>query len=1429
MSSSILVLAGVGLFLITRSFVLEAIARPHIEATIGGEIEIGHVRWLSLGELEILDLSVRAPGWKGAAGEVIRVDRATIELDARALRAGAFKIDRVEIDGMLVRVAERGSDPGVFNFHALQPELGDGGGGQPPARIDIKNLELQMGVDQDGTWERSGSVELSGELVAEPRSPGKFVIQFVTQPRAGKNQSVLKGEIDIRTLAFNASIDDLAVDENLLGMMPIELRRITESMDLSGHVDRVETAWDGKNTLHAAIDLGKSQLTIPQFEEENTWSILDAGVLTTATRPPMIEVHSGRIALSDDRLTLEQFEGRLRGSDGASDAIPVRLDFHMDLAPILSKKLDWTRGRAIAEQAFRIAPFSLNLMIPDFKIKADSEGIVLPTAAARALSEFGAEEWELHIKVDLARDLPIVGEDGTRTPAELHTTGRVTVKNGSGRYSRFPFPLEHVRAYIEFDDVSVNISYLIGNGPNGGSVEVTGVIINPGPSAEIDVRVIGNDVPADRVFRSALDGWRRRTWDRFFDAHAERQMHDAGLLPGQETVETARRERTELLLTLRDLPPEDEVERKKLQKRAEKLKRVIKAGPFEMGGLFGFDLRVTSAAGSESPVHLTGDITIIKGDVILSDFPYPIHLYDSTIRLEPEDIVLGQGVSFVTPDGGTGVIRGSIHNPDTGSEGGPVMIPDITFAAIDVSVTPTLLAALPPSGEDEPIDPGSWPGRWRSEGARAMAGLGLAGLLDLEGSWRGNHERPEEDPILQFDAHLGGGSITPHPDLAEFFAEAGIIWPEGFQLSGCTANVHLDPTIVRMSNFEGSRKGGIVTANGFISRLDDAEELEVAFRSIQLEEYLLDLVPEGPRNRARELWDRFQPRGMFDADLDWTQDFEGKRTSIVRAEPDDVLLNMNGTDVSVKREHGVIIIEGDEIRLEDLLLRLTTPRLTHAVVALDGAYGRPFGDVELQLRGEIEEGHFESPVIPVMLDLFDSDRLLESWFELEPSGRFEARFEYRGLSDERTDYSIDLVPSSISATIGEDRLHAVFDDGLVFISPSRVDMERLLVRIPAPGTVEINGTVTFGEKIDLLATADYDLQQLPLGASAYLPVPLSMGFESIDFTTNARFQLHDCSISGTWAAGAPIEEPDLYDFAGEIEYEQAKFTAGTSFDRFDGHAEVHLRAEQEPTGRLALHLLGLIEGEHIDVQSRRITKPSARLEMVGDDVLRILDISGSIAGGRTVAEIAIDLEARSWELEVSLEDASLEELSHGRDEPTTEGTIGRVLANVRLFGLIDSPESKRGRGRILIEEGKMTNSPLTLSIVQLSQFMLPVSDSLDFAEIAFTVEGDRMVFDEFLLSSPTLQFFGEGEMSMGDWELALRLFPRGTVPILSDLIGGVTGTLYAINIGGTLGEPEASVEPLPLLGGRATIKGSNEREQERPREQTPSSRSGDSG
>ena len=1390
-----------GLFLATRSFVLEAIARPQITATVGGDIEIGRVRWVGWARLEITDLSVRAPGWSGPSGEVLRIDRALINLDSAALRRGSFEIDTAEVDGMLVRLAEDASDPGRFSILSLEPGLGEGG--KPPDRIMVTDFELQMGNDTDGTWERTGSLGLAGELIAIPGKLRMFEFEFVTKKTEEEpGQSVLKGELDTGSLAFNASIDDLMVQSNLLGMMPMELRSTAQAMELQGHIDRIETAWDGERDLYASITLAEAEMMIPDIDDEIDWSRLDEGAVSPTNTPPIMEVQSGLLTLENDRITLEDFKGRLRSEDPDIDEIPVTLDFEMDLAPVVEQRLDWSRSREIASQVFGVAPFAMLLTVPDFEIRSDGAGVILPTPAARTISQFGVEEWLLDIEVDIVRDPPTTDESGAFIPGQAITTGKVRVENGKGRYSRFPYPLENVRAHIDFDDEAVYIRSLVGNGPNGGTISATGSIIDPGPAAEIKVNLHGSQVPADNVFRDSLHSWRLRTWDRFFDRHAEARLREAGVLPDQEDVDRAKRERGEVLRQLAG-DELDEGDRTALLGRSKRLKRIIDAGPFVLGGMFDFDLLVSSEAGVGKPVDLTGTITILEGDVLLNDFPFPTHVLTSTITLEPDMIRLGDGIQFTTPDGGNGLIRGSIKT-ETSTENDTASIqPDISFAAIDVSITPALLAALPPGEEDAPEDPLDWPGRWHSEAAVALKALGIKGQVDLEGTWLATEEN--EDPELSFDARLEDGSITPNLSMQEFFVRAGFEWPEGFILDDCSAKIHLDSTITRMTDFSGHRRGGVVTADGYISRTGNEQALHVAFRNIELEAYLLDLVSEDVEEEARTLWDRFDPRGRFDADLDWSRDALDETRSLVVARPGKLTLDMDGTDVDIETRNGEFRITPERLEGRDMILSLDTPEFHHGMALIDWTSERGPGEETLSIAGGVEGGRFESPVIPVLLDLFGARRVQASWLEMQPSGGFEATYEYFDSETVESDYLVEITPEDIEATITEDRISARIKDGTVRIQPGLVSLDGIVAAIPAPGEIDIDGTVTIGERISLDLAMNYELERLPEGSSDYFTTPLSTGFKAVDFNSEGPLRVSNGLIRGVWKQDASINDPELYEFKADLSFEDARFTAGPEFDHFDGGTRLELVARMDPERKLRSELSAPIIGTGIDVEGRKVTEPRANILIEGDDRLLIKDISGDIAGGRTVAEVEIDMALGTWELELDLEDASLQELTRVRDDEPVDGTIGRVLGNVRLFGILDDPESKRGRGRLIVVDGQMTNSPLTLSIVQLSQLMLPVSDSLEFGEVGFTVDGDRMVFDEFQLSSPSLQLDGEGEMSMTDWQLALRLSPRGTVPILSDLIGGVTSTFFAIDIGGTLGAPEARLEALPLFGGPARI------------------------
>ena len=244
----------------------------------------------------------------------------------------------------------------------------------------------------------------------------------------------------------------------------------------------------------------------------------------------------------------------------------------------------------------------------------------------------------------------------------------------------------------------------------------------------------------------------------------------------------------------------------------------------------------------------------------------------------------------------------------------------------------------------------------------------------------------------------------------------------------------------------------------------------------------------------------------------------------------------------------------------------------------------------------------------------------------------------------------------------------------------------------------------------------------------------------------------------------------------------------------------------EELARLTTTLEGTLEGDTLQIQNRIISNPYTRLNIDDQNLFTANDISGEIADGRMLGDLQIDLGSNEWLLSMDIEDAKLEELTKNVNDQMGSGTFGELRTSFKLAGVIDEADSKFGRGRVVIKDGKMTDSPLTLSILQLSQLMLPISDSFEYGEIDFSIEADKLYVDDLILTSPSIQFTGKGEMSLNDWEIALRLFPKGTIPLFSDLISGVTGTLYAINVKGTLDAPVANLEPLPLLGDPARIK-----------------------
>jgi hypothetical protein len=142
-----------------------------------------------------------------------------------------------------------------------------------------------------------------------------------------------------------------------------------------------------------------------------------------------------------------------------------------------------------------------------------------------------------------------------------------------------------------------------------------------------------------------------------------------------------------------------------------------------------------------------------------------------------------------------------------------------------------------------------------------------------------------------------------------------------------------------------------------------------------------------------------------------------------------------------------------------------------------------------------------------------------------------------------------------------------------------------------------------------------------------------------------------------------------------------------------------------------------------------------------------------------------------------------------------------VFGSFRLSGRRGEPDSRRGRGALRVVEGRMIDMPVTLRLLQLFEIMPPLAGSLDFADVDFYVDGDRLVFERLFLECPTLWMFGEGEMSFPGLELDIRLRTKGTLPVVGDIVAAVSDALFQVEVTGPIGDPKARFVALPGVTG----------------------------
>ncbi len=1408
------VLVGIGLFVVTRSSFIISRATPELERRLGGDVQIGHASYLGDGMILLEELTLQARGLEGPAARVLAIERAVVQFEPTKFLRGQLELQHVNLDNVVVRLSEESDDSGEFNFALLDPDWSFDADDDPflPPTVRINSASIEQGMHTGADYELVGERRVAGEMHPSAAEEGWYTFELgeIDERGIGLGESgiLVKGQWNVETFEHEARINGLALDRGAWAMCPRQVRDWWENMDLQGDVGKVVIEWKPGGSFVVELTAEAVGLTMP-IVAEDFWARYQQGRAEAVENPPRMMVRDGTIRFEPDRLVLTNLVGELESSGGDEQLVGVPYLLNLSIHDLP----DWDARDEWVERLLDTAPFTMKLRLDDFELPDTDDdqppAVELPQQVAGMLSRFHLTGWTLSTEVDVRRAAPMLDESGTLVAQPILTNGQTYIKNASGAFDKFPYPLEGIDAYVQFDNDTVTVVYLTGHGSDNATVRIEGLVSPPGPGAAIDLTLIAHDVPLDDRMRTALSGPRLKAFDSLLHRESFDSLQQAGLLIDENALIQAAERRGEVRAQLGALPAATDDEDAETKRRRESLLRelvgleaLINAGPFELGGVVDLDLKITREFGADRQTFITGGVTVQSAGVVFDRFPYPVRALGGELTVERDRITFNEGIPVLTPGGGRGVVRGELLMRRAPGE--PMTIePKLRATVADDKLNDALLAAIPgreAAANDEDAIPFSIAGQM-------LRAAGLQGWLDYGGTVTSDdHGKTAFD----FAVRMNDGAAEPQPTLIGALHESGLLWPEGFAVEDVEGLLRITPDAVHLVDVKARRGDGQIAAQGVV-RLDGDEQrtqVAVQFDNLAIEQYLVNLAPRQGFEYLRELWDRFQPRGAYDAQLNYVTHRGGDATIELRMEPRDVDIAVGEKRLTLTREGGAVLLRDDEVVFDNLRLQVDGPDRSEGVVHFTGAYGASSDKEDLRLQGDWTGGNFDSPAVVEILRLIGAEAEAERCLEHAVAGSFDAEFRFDSASEhQQRRYSCTLHPHDVALQIGDDRINVTFADGArAEFTPGRIEFTNLAGQHEA-GAFNVNGHLLHGGQLAAALDIQYDGVIDHPAVRVFMPVVARNALDAMQFTSGQGIQLENGRLEMIDVrTDRDIDSPPQWSttFDGRFHTTDASFAAAISFDEVESTLDVHIASAPNQPPVLEV----IVDAARCVVLNRPLTEIEARV-VLGDDGRRIEipELRATLCGGVVSARAFSELgEQGRYELLVQLVGASLAQFAAKDADDDADGAsssgsgpAGQLYGSLEVGGRRDDPFSRRGRGSARVFDGRLVNMPVVLRLLQLIELMPPVAGSLEFADAEFYVDGNAIVFEQLSLEGPTLQLVGTGQMGFESLELNVIFRPRGTLSIVRELVAGLSDQLVAIEVTGPLSDPVAQLIPLPIV------------------------------
>ncbi len=262
------------------------------------------------------------------------------------------------------------------------------------------------------------------------------------------------------------------------------------------------------------------------------------------------------------------------------------------------------------------------------------------------------------------------------------------------------------------------------------------------------------------------------------------------------------------------------------------------------------------------------------------------------------------------------------------------------------------------------------------------------------------------------------------------------------------------------------------------------------------------------------------------------------------------------------------------------------------------------------------------------------------------------------------------------------------------------------------------------------------------------------------------------------------------DFSLALSLRGGGLDVGVPLDDVDG--TIRLDAQFRDGALTGIH--GNIDADSFSMAGRTLHHFGAELIRSEDGSgLRLTKMEAELANGEMAGEVDIafpnDGPSR-YTLDLVVRNADVRELARETD-PSIQGDL---TASLSLEGAWGDLSSRRGRGDVLVTGKEMYRIPLILGLLQVTNLALPIAQPFHRGTARYSLDGQRVNFDQIELRSDTMLMTGTGHLDFGTKQVRMSFVtdnPGGIkVPILNDLLKGARDELLKINVKGTITQPK---------------------------------------